>query len=42
MSLEAADVAPPFRRRDQDGIEHSLAELGHADLALRTCRELLA
>jgi hypothetical protein len=37
MSLEVADVAPPFCRRDQDGTEHSLAEL-----ALRTCRELVA
>ena len=34
MSLEVGDVAPPFRLRDQDGAERSLAELNDRPLLL--------
>jgi len=34
MPLEVGDVAPPFRLRDQDGVERSLAELNDRPLLL--------
>ena len=34
MPLEVGDVAPPFRLRDQDGVERSLGELNDRPLLL--------
>ena len=34
MQLEIGDAAPPFRLRDQDGVERSLAELNDRPLLL--------
>ena len=42
MPLEIGDVAPPFRLRDKDGIERTLAEHKHAERALKACKELLS
>jgi hypothetical protein len=40
MPLEVGDVAPPFRLRDQAGVERSLAGLEYAEGARTAYREL--